>query len=366
MVQTRAPNPNDCTRTGLTAKDAPVNLASYNGRNAILSKAICGVQDPINAQRDGAGIIFQGISTEPVFGTTTGCDSSMLDLVSGFDKHTALLNAKRDITAVLESRPSSTTWPENSHFFEGTIGESPYITSKSFDELHKCLGKDVPHNPSYLDLNETIVQKSDNYPALAVDSPYITSKSFDEMHKCLGIGLSSSMSHIRLSNVGMSSETPGFESSETLVLTGSNLGHIDGSTTQDVPDPRSDRCLSAFSPFDAKRTVQNHERAMSSVDKLIKRETAPYHAHRGFSLLQDCEKSNSSYVHETHPSSNHIVQGFNTSMSYAAPSEYGLALFLQNSKDVSRYPQVVSTSTSEHSSDRGINSSPDCADVQSD
>ncbi|KAL3776974.1 hypothetical protein HJC23_003198 [Cyclotella cryptica] len=353
------PTTNDNTRSRLAARNDPGNAASYSGHNAIFSTAVS-IQDPsIDTQSDGDSMIYQSINTKPVFDTTTGCDSNMIDLVSGFDEHTASLNVKQDITAVLESRPSSTTWPENSHFFDGTIGESPYITSKSFDELHQCLGKDIPHNPSHLDLNEPRSHTSGNPSALSVDSPYVTSKSFDEMHKCLGIGLSSCMSHIHLSNASMSNESPDVGSSEMLAFTDSN-------STHDVCDPRSDRSLSAFSPFDANRAMRNHETAPSKIDKVIHRMTASDHAHRGFLSLQAGDKFDPSYIYQTHPSSNQIIQGFNMSVSYAPPFEHDLATFLHNNKYDSRYPQVVSTSASERSSDRGVNSSPDCADVQSD
>jgi hypothetical protein len=57
------------------------------------------------------------------------------------------------------------------------------------------------------------------------------------------------------------------------------------------------------------------------------------------------------------------VDGSNANRSYQAPFEYGLSL-LHGGRDTSHYPKEVSAS--EHSSDRGVNSSPDCTDVQSD
>lgn len=70
------------------------------------------------------------------------------DLLVGFDKHVASMkqNATEAITLEIS---------EDSHFFAGAgCGESPYITSKSFDEFHKHLGKGLSSDKiPNLDLN---------------------------------------------------------------------------------------------------------------------------------------------------------------------------------------------------------------------
>eukprot|EP00571_Detonula_confervacea_P008773 CAMPEP_0172321782 /NCGR_PEP_ID=MMETSP1058-20130122/44286_1 /TAXON_ID=83371 /ORGANISM="Detonula confervacea, Strain CCMP 353" /LENGTH=573 /DNA_ID=CAMNT_0013037377 /DNA_START=185 /DNA_END=1906 /DNA_ORIENTATION=- len=84
-------------------------------------------------------------------------DNEIPDLLSGFDKHVASMKktTPADMTDIFKNRPI----PADSHFFAGAggIGESPYITSKSFDELHQFwqsgLSSDkMPH----LDLNQSI------------------------------------------------------------------------------------------------------------------------------------------------------------------------------------------------------------------
>lgn len=106
-----------------------------------------------------------GFTAMPAISTqNSGSDIDIPDLVSGFDKHAATIkpNSTEDIADVLESRPMCTSWPEDSTFFAGNIGhESPYITSKSFDELHKCLGS----NLSSLDLNDS--HDSNDSPAVS-------------------------------------------------------------------------------------------------------------------------------------------------------------------------------------------------------
>jgi len=83
------------------------------------------------------------------------CDNGVPDLLLGFDKHVAykIKDTVEDMTDSFKAR----LIPEDSHFFAGAgcIGESPYITSRSFDELHRHLGIGlssdmVPH----LDLNQ--------------------------------------------------------------------------------------------------------------------------------------------------------------------------------------------------------------------
>ena len=270
--------------------------------------------------------------------TKLSCNG-IFDLVSGFDKHTASLKAEQEITAVLESRPTSTTWPENSHFFAGSIGESPYITSKSFDDMHRCLGINLPSNPSHLDLNETKFQtnvKHDKQSTLPSESPYITSKSFDEMHKCLGIGLpSSTLSH--------------FDLNGTSAGAGSNLGiDIHATTVPSITDPRTDKLPSAFSPFDATIIMQ---------DSITTAHTT------GSDLVGNDSNSRYGHAENYFNLGQRAVDGSNANRSYQAPFEYGLSL-LHGGRDTSHYPKEVSAS--EHSSDRGVNSSPDCTDVQSD
>ena len=76
------------------------------------------------------------------------------DLLSGFDKHAAsLLEQKEKYVSISIHVPTKQTTSDNiivqasEHpLFVGPIGESPYITSKSFDELHKCLAtNEIPH-----------------------------------------------------------------------------------------------------------------------------------------------------------------------------------------------------------------------------
>ena len=71
-------------------------------------------------------------------------NSDFSDLLSGFDK-------------IQKKKVEKTTAPipEDSHFFSGaSIAESPYITSKSFDDLHKSLGAGLSGDKmSHLDLN---------------------------------------------------------------------------------------------------------------------------------------------------------------------------------------------------------------------
>ena len=72
----------------------------------------------------------------------------MPDLLLGFDKHVAA----DDTTASFEASPI----PEDLHFFAGAgcIGESPCITSKSFDDQHRHLGIGLSSDKvSHLNLN---------------------------------------------------------------------------------------------------------------------------------------------------------------------------------------------------------------------
>ena len=80
------------------------------------------------------------------------------DLLSGFDKHVSSMqqNAADDTSVVLKSHPLFTALPVDSHFFAGDISHaSPFVTSKSFDELHKWPGEGILKNVmSHCDLNE--------------------------------------------------------------------------------------------------------------------------------------------------------------------------------------------------------------------
>lgn len=308
--------------------------------------------------------------------TETMCpDVSMLDLVTGFDEHAASLNPKPDITAILESRPSSTTWPNNSNFFSGGVEDSPYVTSKSFDDMHKCLGGiDMPSNPSHLDLNGTgstaqvKALTNNSQPNISAESPYVTSKSFDDMHRCLGVGLPTStvMSHIDLGDT--SSKSGKFQvidntESSSAYAKSNTVVDID-TCDREVVDPRSDKLLSAFSPFDGSRVMQEQETAPCNFDTMIRRVSAPpFHGDQLAQAIHGSDhaesKPNMSYGTVSHFNP---AQTFN--MSYTAPSNYRLATFLNN-RDIPLHVHPVSTSTSEQSSDRG-NSSPDGADVQSD
>jgi hypothetical protein len=323
-------------------------------------------------------------------------DGNMLDLVAGFDKHAAAAAAasaasKEDITEVLESRPS--TWPANSHLFAGTIGESPYITSQSFDDMHKCLGGiDMPSHPSHLDLNEATTQaKHDKQLTLSAESPYITTKSFDDMHK-FGMGLSTSaMSHIDLGAAAVGSKYQDNDSTQSSLAFESNQGvENDVIVNGNVADPRSDKLLSAFSPFDGARLMQD-EAPACKFDLMIRRVVAPVGAQPVAGISQTNQRHGiivapqARHFVETRSAPNYANNQFNpyglqahyatsqrpnASMTYeaqnAAAFDSGLDKFFNN-QDGASYHQTVSTSGSERSSD-GVNSSPDqdCTDLQSD
>ena len=114
--------------------------------------------------------------------------------------------------------------------------------------------------------------------------------------------------------------------------------------------------LSAFSPFDGTQFVQNQFEDMI-------RQAAPL----ARQIVEATSATNYEGIHFDHTVPSAISK-------YSAPSECALATFLNN-RDMSNYPHTVSASTSEPSSkpssehsseDRDVNSSPDCADVQSD
>jgi len=81
------------------------------------------------------------------------------DLLSGFDKHVA--STKRSNATVKVDLPENRPIPEDSHLFAGAgcVAESPYITSKSFDDLHQFLGKGLSTTNMMpnLDLNQNNV-----------------------------------------------------------------------------------------------------------------------------------------------------------------------------------------------------------------
>ena len=94
------------------------------------------------------------------------------DLLSGFDRHVSSTMKTNAGVTMKEDAFQNRLIAENSHLFAGSgVGESPYITSKSFDDLHRFLGKGlsvdkIPH----LDLNQSYlpqmpaVQAQPNHP----------------------------------------------------------------------------------------------------------------------------------------------------------------------------------------------------------
>ena len=94
--------------------------------------------------------VSRGSSKQPSEGSVSP-QNEVPDLLVGFEKHAAAL--QMNVTAAMNSASENQVIPDSSHFFAGAggVGESPYITSKSFDDLHRFLGKDLPH----LDLNQS-------------------------------------------------------------------------------------------------------------------------------------------------------------------------------------------------------------------
>jgi hypothetical protein len=87
------------------------------------------------------------------FGNSRTGHNDIPDLLSGFDKHAASLMEQKE-KYVSISVPLNQTSSDNTArvqasehpLFVGPIGESPYITSKSFDDLHQCLANNqIPH-----------------------------------------------------------------------------------------------------------------------------------------------------------------------------------------------------------------------------
>lgn len=94
------------------------------------------------------------------------------DLLSGFDRHVSSTMKTNAGVTMKEDAFQNRLIAENPPLFAGAgVGESPYITSKSFDDLHRFLGKGlsvdkIPH----LDLNQSYlpqmpaVQAQPNHP----------------------------------------------------------------------------------------------------------------------------------------------------------------------------------------------------------
>jgi hypothetical protein len=71
----------------------------------------------------------------------TATNTDLPDLLSGFDQHVASMKSNTGTAT------AGAPIPANSHLFAGAggVGESPYITSKSFDDAHRLLGKGLTH-----------------------------------------------------------------------------------------------------------------------------------------------------------------------------------------------------------------------------
>lgn len=87
------------------------------------------------------------------FGNSRTDHNEIPDLLSGFDKHAASMSEQKDkyVSMSIPTKQTSSDKPvhvqASEHpLFVGPIGESPYITSKSFDDLHQCLANNqIPH-----------------------------------------------------------------------------------------------------------------------------------------------------------------------------------------------------------------------------
>lgn len=87
------------------------------------------------------------------FGNSRTDHNEIPDLLSGFDKHAASLSEQKDKYVSISIPTEQTSSDKAVHvqasehpLFVGPIGESPYITSKSFDDLHQCLANNqIPH-----------------------------------------------------------------------------------------------------------------------------------------------------------------------------------------------------------------------------
>eukprot|EP00986_Skeletonema_menzelii_P000274 scaffold67_cov155-Skeletonema_menzelii.AAC.48 len=106
----------------------------------------------------------QGIKPKSILSTVKGSrygntrteQNDIPDLLSGFDKHAASLQEQKgkyvSISVPISVPPEQTSSniaahvPSEHPLFVGPIGTSPYITSKSFDDLHQCLANNqIPH-----------------------------------------------------------------------------------------------------------------------------------------------------------------------------------------------------------------------------
>jgi len=87
------------------------------------------------------------------FGNSRTDHNDIPDLLSGFDKHAASLMEQQEKYVSISVPPNQTSSDNTARvqasehpLFVGPIGESPYITSKSFDDLHQCLANNqIPH-----------------------------------------------------------------------------------------------------------------------------------------------------------------------------------------------------------------------------
>jgi hypothetical protein len=160
---------NECYNTTDTFKKRRLDAHSSGGKQFKPIPAIPVSQDGTSASgssqsEDRANLAspnevstnFVGISPHRVSivkSESICSDHDIPDLLVGFDKHIASMKkTSAEATAVAKHRPI----PEDSHFFAGAdCGESPYITSKSFDELHKYLGIGLSSDKMpHLDLND--------------------------------------------------------------------------------------------------------------------------------------------------------------------------------------------------------------------
>lgn len=118
---------------------------------------------PLFLQRSGFGkpVVPQDRKPKSILSTVQGSKfgnsrtdhNEIPDLLSGFDKHAASLLDQKDkyVSISIPTEQPSSDKPVHVQtadhpLFVGPIGESPYITSKSFDDLHQCLANNqIPH-----------------------------------------------------------------------------------------------------------------------------------------------------------------------------------------------------------------------------
>ena len=122
------------------------------------------------------------------FGNSRKEHNDIPDLLSGFDQHAiASMHGQKEkyISIPIPARqvPSDGTafvHPSEHPLFVGSIGESPYITSKSFDDLHQCLATNqIPHLD--LSIGQTVQQQelksNESCPPVAYGVPIQVSTS---------------------------------------------------------------------------------------------------------------------------------------------------------------------------------------------